>query len=78
MKKVILKGLNKRGKDRVNNFGPKFVVLHDEKLTQWGEKTALFVSVKKSFRVGDNLVPWSGWLDIGTEVEIVEIVEEIS
>jgi len=76
--KVILKGLNKRGKDRVNNFGPEFVVRQEEKPSHWGKRTALFESVTKNFRVGVNLTTWLGWLDIGTEVEIVKIVEEIS
>jgi len=81
MKKVILKGLNKRGKNRVHEHGPEFTI--DEKLSEngsdFGENFIFFESVRKSFRLGAGcpLVEWSGWLDVGTEVEIVEIVEEI-
>ncbi len=72
MKRVILKGLNKRGKNRVAAHGSEFIMTQDERPTQWGKRTAHFESVKESFRLGDKLVPWGGWLDIGTEVEIVE------
>jgi len=74
--KVILKGLNKRGKDRVHNHGPEFTI--DENLTpngsHFGNNFKWFESVRKSFRLGAGcpLVNWGGWLDIGTEVEIVE------
>ena len=75
MKKVILKGLNKRGKDRVHSHGPEFIVREDlQPNCRFGEGFRFFESVRKSFRLGAGvpLTNWGGWMQLGVEVEIVE------
>ena len=49
MKKVILKGLNKRGKNRVSSHGPEFFITSEEQ--RFRENFILFESVRKSVYV---------------------------
>jgi len=62
--KIKLKGLNQRGKNRVAEHGPIFVLIRGPEKTHWGPETIFVKPSKKS----DN---WYGWLELGVEVELV-------
>ena len=57
---VKLRGLNKRGKNRVREHGPEFIL---RKNGEFDNVPALFVESKND--------SWFGWLDIN-EVEVLE------
>jgi len=57
---------------------PYAIMQKEERPNEWGERMALFESVNSCLRLGDKKIPWGGWFDIGTEVEIVKVIEEKS
>ena len=72
MKFVTLKGLNKRGKNRISNYSKDGFDGVFELKDQVDNK--IFVeSIEDNFRIGDKLVPWAGWLEIGVEIEVVSM-----
>lgn len=75
MRTIKLKGLNNRGKTRINNFSDdgtfRLVKESNEVCNQRGN-FILVESFAHNFKVGENhLVPWSGWLEVGKEVEVI-------
>lgn len=69
---VTLKGLNHRGKGRVATFGQdsKFVLL--DTACRVRPNAILVESIEKKFRIGSELTTWSGWLEVGKEVEVLK------
>ena len=74
--KIKIKGLNKRGKNRIETYSDDGIFFLRRDLRPEGEEKILVGSLEKNFRLGRMLTEWAGWFDVGTEVEIVE--EEIS
>ena len=78
MKTVKLKGLNKRGKTRVNNYsdnGTFKLIRRDDFVFCFGHKGdfILVEAFKHNLRISkDHRVPWGGWFEVGVEVEILE------
>ena len=67
MKTIILKGLDRRGKSRIDSFGQdgKFRLLEEN-----GDE--IFVeSFDENFRLGKKMITWAGWFTVGKEVEII-------
>jgi len=71
--KVILKGLNKRGKERVASFGimGTFALLSEDPPANRAG-CILVESLDKRFRLGTTKTTWSGWLKVGEEVDILK------
>ena len=74
---IKLKGLNRRGKTRINNFSDDGTfILKDRR-----DSVACFLNLKGDFilvkslkpnmKIGDLLEPWSGWFQVGVDVEII-------
>jgi len=72
MKFVTLKGLNQRGKSRVANFSKDGFDGVFKLKDQEGQEI-LVESIEDNFSLGDKLVPWAGWLEIGVEIEVVSM-----
>lgn len=70
---VALRGIDKRGKERVANFGPEFRIRSFE-IPGVQDNRILFESTTDCFRVGEHLTTWSGWLEPNREVEVTEVL----
>jgi len=79
MKTVKLKGLNKRGKTRINNFsddGTFKFIKEAEQVASLSPNKGDFIlveSFKHNFRLSvDHIIPWGGWFEVGVDVEILK------
>lgn len=74
---IKLKGLNKRGKTRINNYSDDgtFLFCDTSKEIVPVKHQGLFIlveSFKRNFKLAnDHFIPWGGWLEVGIEVEII-------
>jgi len=78
MPKIKIKGLISRAKSRIGTFGSDGIFFLKRDLRQENGEPKIFVeSLEPNLKLSDRLtIPWGGWFDIGTEIEIVE--EEVS
>ncbi len=72
--KIKVKGLTGHAKNRIGTYSEDGIFLIKRDLrTETGEQKVLLESTKPNFKIGkDKKIPWGGWFEIGTEIEIVE------
>jgi len=76
---VTLRGVNQRGKNRVREHGPTFAVIHRSGASLHVRCIKPGCPCLASFPVSPacpstesiNFAGWGGWLEIGSEVEVI-------
>lgn len=72
---VEVKPLTKKMKDRVNSYGSQMRIVGAHEATIDGVQYDCYIeSVSKSFRVGENLISWGGWVKVGRDCEFTQVL----
>jgi hypothetical protein len=76
--KIKIKGLTSRAKSRIGTYSNNGIFFLRRDLRKEGDEEKILVeALEPNLKLSDKLtIPWGGWFDIGTEIEIVD--EEIS
>jgi hypothetical protein len=70
MKKIKIKGLTSKAKNRINTHSKDGIFFLREDARQ--NNLILVESLTNDFRLGEILVPWAGWFFVNQDMEIVE------
>ena len=72
--KIKIKGLTSRAKGRIGTFGKDGIFFLKRDLRP-KENKILVEALEPNLKVSQKLtIPWGGWFELGTEIEILEEV----
>jgi len=75
--KIKIKGITARAKGRIGTFGKDGIFFLKRDLRPV-ENKVLVEALEPNLKLSDtHTIPWGGWFDIGTEIEVLEDAEKL-